>query len=167
MSLNGAGESTTFRLSDNINDFAVSELIDKYLSAYVGTVVSIQKAKLPKNASRRHASASLLKVSAHRLADVLQFRWFVVNESQVHCVGTLAPSRIFLLPHNARSCLNNCDRGNRAISRKDLRHADFSSDDSVNHCRFSLLPIDDCRFLTRLPIGNWQSAISSIAYRRL
>jgi hypothetical protein len=87
------------------------------------------------------------------------------------------------LHHHAWPSFYDGDWRNPAVCRKDLRHTDFSSDDSVDHVSISdcLLPIADSNSIrqhshsgeanaySQKPIGNRQLEIGNavIAVRKL
>ena len=91
------------------------------------------KTKLFQDPRRRNAAAGLFEVAAHRLGNVLQLDRLIVDQAELHGVVTVRAAGRFLLHDDARPSLDDRHRSYRAVRREDLRHADFSSDDSVNH----------------------------------
>src|SRR2546421_385373 len=144
VALDGAGKSAPLRLADHVDQVSVGKLIDKNLVAHIHLAGGFIQAKFFKNAGRRNSTTCLLKVSPHRLGDVLQFRRSLINQADLHRVITISPGRRLLLYYDAWSSLDDRHRCNSAIRRENLRHADFSSDDSVNHWFNSNLKIAEC-----------------------
>src|SRR5437764_1291707 len=143
MALHGAGESATLRLAYDIHNVTVSELIDEDFVPHAGGIIRRGQAELFQKSRRGNSTARLFKVATHRLVDVLQFDRPIFDQSDLHSVITILAARRLLLHDDARPCLDDRHRSDRAIGRKYLRHANFLPDDSVNHCR---LPIATWRF---------------------
>src|ERR1700741_3705073 len=133
MTLDRTCEPTSLGLANYFNHIAVSKLIDQHFLADIHLAVGTVQAKLFKNAGRRNSATGLFKVAAHRLGHVLQLDGLFVDESYLHRVVTISSGCSFLLHHDTGTSLNHGDWRNHAVRRKDLRHANFSSDDSVNH----------------------------------
>src|SRR5205814_9757979 len=82
----------------------------------------------------RIPTARLLKVPAHWLVDRLHCDAPLFNQSALHRVVTILAAGGFFLHHHARTCFDDGHGRDCAIRRKQLRHANFLADDSVNHC---------------------------------
>src|SRR5256885_10720516 len=126
MTLDSAGEAATFRATDDVDHLTVGKLIDEHLVAHVRAVWGAEQTKLFENPRRRNAAAGLLEMTAHWLGDVLQSYWFLVHQTELHGIVTVRTCRSFLLHHDAWTSLDDGHWCDRAVLRKDLRHADFS-----------------------------------------
>src|ERR1043165_7826604 len=141
MTLDRAGKTATLRTPDHVNHFAVSKLIDKHFVADIHAVAAFAHTKLFQDSRRGNAATSLLEVPAHRLGHILQLQWLLIHQTELHRVVSVRTGGRFLLHHDTWASFDYRHWRHRAVRRKDLRHADFSSDDPVNHFRLSLLPI--------------------------
>src|SRR5712691_5489055 len=130
MALDCTRKPASLGFANHLDHISVSKLIDKNLVTDIHLAGGIVQAKLFENARRRNSTACLLKVAAHRLSNVFQLDRFLVDEAHLHGVVTISSGRSFLLHHDTWSSLNHGDGRDHAVSRKNLRHANFSSDDS-------------------------------------
>src|SRR5437868_8815107 len=133
VTLNRSGEPATFRLSDDFYDVAIRKLIDEDLVADICTFVRRGQTKLFKDSSRWNSAASLFKVAAHRLVHVLQLHWPIFDQAQLNRVIAILAAGSFFLHDDTGPGLDDGHRSNRTVRGKQLRHANFFADDSVNH----------------------------------
>src|SRR6185369_792009 len=112
----------------------IGELIDQDLIAHVHRVVRGYQAKLFQHSGWWNTTASLLEVATHGSSDILELRGILIHQAQLHGVIAIGPRRRFLLHDYTRSSLDYGDRCHCSVGGEQLCHADFSSDDSVNHC---------------------------------
>jgi hypothetical protein len=77
-------------------------------------------------------------VAAHGLINVLQLDGLVFDKAKLNSVVAVFSASRLLLHHDARPGLNDSHRRDRSIGCEQLRHPNFSSDDSVNHHKTSV-----------------------------
>src|SRR5687767_1474808 len=172
--LDCARKTAALRPANYFNQIAVSKLVYQDLVADICGIRALVQTKLFQNSRGRGAASSLLEVTAHRLCHILQLERLLIDQAQLDCVIAVWTGGGLLLHNDARTRLNNRHGRNRAVRSENLRHANFSTDDSVNHDSISdcRLPIADWyfQFANRIlrmnrtaqsqsEIGNWQLAI--------
>src|SRR5258708_24600862 len=133
VAFDGAGEAATFRTSHHLYQIAVGKKIYQHLVAYTGVSSRSVKAQLFEHAGWRYAAAGLLKMPAHRQGNALQANRLVLDQAELHRVVTIRPGRRLFLHDYAGTRFDNSHRSDRSIRGKPLRHAQFSTDDPVNH----------------------------------
>src|SRR5687768_13102291 len=72
-------------------------------------------------------------MAAKRLRHVLQTDRHVFDKPKLDRVIAITPRGAFCLDDDARSCFDDRDRRYRSVLRKELRHSEFSTNDSANH----------------------------------
>jgi hypothetical protein len=72
-------------------------------------------------------------MSTQRLRNVLQTDRIVFDKTELNCVVTVTACRALCLDDDTRSRFDDSDRRYRSVFREDLRHSDFSTNDSANH----------------------------------
>src|ERR1041384_7823838 len=133
MTLDRAGKTPALRTPDHVNHLAVRKLIDQHLVADVHPVAAFVQTELFEDSRRGNATASFLEVPAHRLADILQLRWLLIHQNELHRLVSVRNGCRLLFHDDTWASLDYRHWRHCAVRRKDLRHADFSSDDPVNH----------------------------------
>src|SRR2546423_997681 len=117
MALHRAGEPATFRLTYDIHNVAVSELIDEDFVSHVSGFIRRDQAELFQKSRWGNSTARLFKVATHRFVDVLQFDRPVFDQSDLHSVITILAARRLLLHDDAWPGLDDRHRSDRAIGR--------------------------------------------------
>src|SRR5687767_2483276 len=133
MTLNSAGEPSALGPPNNLDGITVGELVHQNLVTDIGCVFRILETKLFQNSGRRRATPRLFKVTTHWLSHVFQLHRLFVDQAQLHGVVAIGSSRRLLLHNHAGTRFDHSYRCNRSVSSEELRHTDFSTDDSVNH----------------------------------
>src|SRR5829696_6595275 len=137
MTFDRSGEPSPFRFADDLDLVAVREDVDLYLVTDRRFRLTGQT-DLFQDPGRWNTAAGLFEMSAKRLRHVLQTNRAVLDEAELDGIIAITSGGAFHLDDNTRSRFDDGHRRYRSVLREDLRHSDFSSNDSANH-NFSIL----------------------------